>query len=86
MTELWNMPPGQKVKVQFNDMHQGVGPEARTLASYLGTVARNCQLLPLNIQDWRRIPASEKERILELVKVRLHYCLHILSHYFLRAQ
>ena len=53
MSELWNMPPGEKVTVQFNDMHQGVGPEASTLASFLGTLARNCQLLPLNIQDWR---------------------------------
>nr|CAD1817944.1 unnamed protein product [Ananas comosus var. bracteatus] len=40
----------------------------RVLASFLGIVARNANLTPLHIPDWRAFPMKEKRNILKLVK------------------
>lgn len=47
----------------FNSLNQLIGPNDATLnefSSFLGTVARNAQLAPLNYVNWRKIPIEEQ--------------------------
>lgn len=54
---------GKKILVQFNNQGQEIKKEDRVLASSLGTVARNPNLAPHHIPDWRKYPRTEKEKL-----------------------
>nr|CAD1838578.1 unnamed protein product [Ananas comosus var. bracteatus] len=68
LTEIWNLSEEERIVVDFNKRWQAVGTEGRVLASFLGIVARNANLTPLHIPDWRSFPMKEKKNILKLVK------------------
>nr|CAD1838660.1 unnamed protein product [Ananas comosus var. bracteatus] len=68
LTEIWNLSEEERVVVDFNKRWQAIGNEGRVLASFLGIVARNANLTPLHIPDWRSFPMKEKKNILKLVK------------------
>lgn len=70
LTDIWNLSEDERVFVDFNKRWQAIGKEGRVLASFLGIVARNANLTPLHIPDWRAFPMKEKRNILKLVKVR----------------
>ncbi|KAL4311809.1 hypothetical protein GQ457_01G022400 [Hibiscus cannabinus] len=59
LTELYQLPPGERVKVSRNEFGQPIGAEAGVLASYVGIVARNATLLPINHESWRQMPNRE---------------------------
>ncbi|KAE8770372.1 hypothetical protein D1007_57884 [Hordeum vulgare] len=44
LKETWNLPKGQRIVVQCNDINQPIGKEAARLGNFLGTVARNGKL------------------------------------------
>ncbi|GMI70113.1 hypothetical protein HRI_000680600 [Hibiscus trionum] len=68
LNDLYNLPTGERVKVSRNDVGQPIGAEAGVLGSYLGIVARNNAILPINYESWRQMPNSNKNQALELVK------------------
>ncbi|GMI65151.1 hypothetical protein HRI_000184400 [Hibiscus trionum] len=68
LNELYNLPAGERVKVSRNDVGQPIGAEAGVLGSYLGIVARNHAILPINYESWRQMPNGNKNQALELVK------------------
>ncbi|MQL68483.1 hypothetical protein Taro_000774 [Colocasia esculenta] len=53
-----------------NNAGKPVGPNARKLANYLGTIARNPQKAPLTWGDWRKMPIEYKNHMWDLVKQR----------------
>nr|KYP43759.1 hypothetical protein KK1_034795 [Cajanus cajan] len=62
------MPHGKTIDVQFNNRNQAIGKEGRNLASFLGIIARNPKLTPLNIDDWRSFDQDQKKKLVELVR------------------
>lgn len=68
LRDIWTMPPGKTIHVQFNGRNQAIGTEGRKLASFLGIVARTPKLTPLNIEDWRCFDKEEKNKLVELVR------------------
>ncbi|XP_057417491.1 uncharacterized protein LOC130711771 isoform X2 [Lotus japonicus] len=68
LKDIWNMPEGKTIDVRFNTRNQAIGKEGRKLASFLGIIARNPQLTPLNIKDWRAFDKNEKNKLVELVR------------------
>ncbi|MFQ6659794.1 hypothetical protein Gotur_028552 [Gossypium turneri] len=48
---------------------QPVGIEARLLAGYLGILARNANMLPINYESWHQMPDSNKNQALDNIKV-----------------
>jgi hypothetical protein len=64
------MPPGQRIVVKCNEESQPIGEEGAILGKFLGTIARNGGLCPLNINDWRDLKKnSREETILQCVQV-----------------
>ncbi|GMI78907.1 hypothetical protein HRI_001560000 [Hibiscus trionum] len=68
LNELYNLPASERVKVSRNDVGQPIGAEAGVLGSYLGIVACNHAILPINYESWRQMPNGNKNQALELVK------------------
>ncbi|KAK4360412.1 hypothetical protein RND71_019364 [Anisodus tanguticus] len=69
LKDVWNLPSGKTIVVQFNSRNQAIGKEGRKLASFLGMVDRTPELTPLNMDDWRVFDKEEKLKLVEFVKV-----------------
>ncbi|KAK1286299.1 hypothetical protein QJS10_CPB20g01679 [Acorus calamus] len=54
---------GQKLYVNFNEMMQPIGPNARKLASQLGYIARDNNKVPLTYVTWSDMPEDVLEDI-----------------------
>ncbi|KAG8498548.1 hypothetical protein CXB51_004861 [Gossypium anomalum] len=71
LTDLYNLNSVEHVKVTRNSHGQPVGQEARLLAGYLGIIARNANMLPINYESWHNMPDSNKNQALSNIKVAL---------------
>ncbi|XP_040965183.1 uncharacterized protein [Gossypium hirsutum] len=69
LKDLYELDPAERVKVCSNSFGQPVGSEARLLAGYLGILARNANMLPINFETWRQMPDSNNNQALDNVKV-----------------
>ena len=67
--DVWNMPEGQHVVVETNEVGQPDGDSACKLGNFLGTIARDGHLAPLTYADWRAVPQAAKDNMLQLAKV-----------------
>ncbi|KAK5840336.1 hypothetical protein PVK06_009230 [Gossypium arboreum] len=70
LKELYALDPVEHVKVSRNSHGQPVGSEARLLAGYLGILARNANMLPINYESWHHMPDSNKNQALANIKER----------------
>ncbi|XP_060210829.1 uncharacterized protein LOC132637814 [Lycium barbarum] len=68
LKDIWKLPAGKTVNVQFNSRNQAVGKEGRKIASFLGIVARTPELTPLHIDDWRIFGNEEKKKLVNFVR------------------
>ncbi|KAK5838795.1 hypothetical protein PVK06_007533 [Gossypium arboreum] len=70
LKDLYDSNPVERVKVSRNSHGQPVGSEARLLAGYLGIIARNVNMLPINYESWHHMPDSNKNQALDNIKDR----------------
>ncbi|KAH1098486.1 hypothetical protein J1N35_015407 [Gossypium stocksii] len=70
LTDLYDLAPTERVKVRRNSHGQPVGSEARVLAGYLGILALNANMLPINYESWHHMPDGNKNQALDNIKVR----------------
>ncbi|PPS13273.1 hypothetical protein GOBAR_AA07360 [Gossypium barbadense] len=71
--DLYDLDPVERVKVSRNTHGQPVGSEARLLAGYLGILARNANMLPINYESWHHMPDSNKNQALANIKERFSF-------------
>ncbi|PPS16716.1 hypothetical protein GOBAR_AA03870 [Gossypium barbadense] len=79
LKDLYNLNPVECVKVSRNNHGQSVGSEARLLAGYLGIIARNTNMLPINYKSWHHMPNSNKNQALDNIKVSDDYIKKVLG-------
>ncbi|KAG8485220.1 hypothetical protein CXB51_021250 [Gossypium anomalum] len=60
-----------------------VGSEARLLAGYLGIIAGNANMLPINYESWHHMPDSNKNQALDNIKER--FALEVSDDYIKKA-
>ncbi|PPS12164.1 hypothetical protein GOBAR_AA08495 [Gossypium barbadense] len=65
---LYELTPVERVKAFRNNLGQPVGSEARLLVGYLGIIARNANMLPINYKSWHQMPDSNKNQALDNIK------------------
>ncbi|PPS18670.1 hypothetical protein GOBAR_AA01900 [Gossypium barbadense] len=65
---LYDLDPVKRVKVSRNTHGQPVGSKARLLAGYLGILARNANMFPINYESWHHMPDSNKNQALANIK------------------
>ncbi|PPR94911.1 hypothetical protein GOBAR_AA25757 [Gossypium barbadense] len=70
LKDLYDLNPVERVKISRNSYGQPVGfrSEARLLASYLGIISRNANMLPINYESWHHMPDSKKNQALDNIK------------------
>ncbi|KAI8541006.1 hypothetical protein RHMOL_Rhmol08G0029300 [Rhododendron molle] len=61
LSDIWNLPPGKKVVVDFNATCLPVGEEGGVFNRFIGTVARKPHLCPINCKSWHVVPNHYKE-------------------------
>ncbi|MQM21651.1 hypothetical protein Taro_054695 [Colocasia esculenta] len=49
---------GKKICVEWDDIGQPVGKGGKSLRTFLGTVARNADKCPINVQSWDKMPPN----------------------------
>ncbi|KAL7238004.1 hypothetical protein ACSBR2_004161 [Camellia fascicularis] len=64
--DVWNMEG--KISVSINELGQPIGLEAPKLTNFLGTIARNGHMAPLNYVEWRALPDEIKEKMWQQVQ------------------
>ncbi|XP_015579210.2 uncharacterized protein LOC8263283 isoform X2 [Ricinus communis] len=67
---MWDLPEGERIFIPINMLGQPIGPEASKLASFLGTVARDGKMAPLNFLDWSAMPEANKEEMWQFVQTK----------------
>ncbi|MFQ6656732.1 hypothetical protein Gotur_026710, partial [Gossypium turneri] len=70
LRDLYELDPVERVKVCRNSFGQPVGSEARLLAGYMGILARNANMLPINYESWHQMPDSNKNQAIDNIKAR----------------
>ncbi|MFQ6622857.1 hypothetical protein Gotur_001566 [Gossypium turneri] len=70
LRDLYDINPVERVQVSSNRFGQPVGSEARLLAGYMGILARNANMLPINFESWHKVPESNKNQALDNIKGR----------------
>ncbi|XP_073025116.1 uncharacterized protein [Primulina eburnea] len=58
MRDVHSLGPNDLLVVRFNERGQPYGEMQPTLSNFVGTIARNGNLLPLSFLDWRKIPKN----------------------------
>ncbi|PPR86403.1 hypothetical protein GOBAR_AA34283 [Gossypium barbadense] len=82
LKDLYDLNPVERVKVSRNSHGQPVGSEVRLLAGYLGIIARNANMLPINYESWHHIPDSNKNQALDNIK---RFALEVSDDYMKKA-
>ncbi|MFQ6643439.1 hypothetical protein Gotur_018481, partial [Gossypium turneri] len=70
LKDLYELDPAECVKVCRKSFGQPVGSKARLLAGYLGIIAQNANMLPINYEPWHQMPDSNKNQALDNIKDR----------------
>ncbi|MFQ6649834.1 hypothetical protein Gotur_022729 [Gossypium turneri] len=60
LKDLYELNYVERVNVARNNHCQSIGSKARLLAGYLGIIARNANLLPINYESWHHMPDNNK--------------------------
>ncbi|XP_042412008.1 uncharacterized protein LOC122001363 [Zingiber officinale] len=73
MRDVHSLGPNDLLVVRFNERGQPYGEMQPTLSNFVGTIARNGNLLPLSFLDWRKIPKNHLD--LAWGYVTEHFCI-----------
>ncbi|KHG28482.1 Ribulose bisphosphate carboxylase small chain, chloroplastic [Gossypium arboreum] len=68
LKDLYELNSIGSVKIDRNNLGQPIGSEARLLVGYLGIIARNANLLPINYKSRHHMPDSNKNQALNNIK------------------
>ncbi|CAH9137214.1 unnamed protein product [Cuscuta epithymum] len=58
--DVWNLQ-GKKVIIEFNRFQQGIGEGAGLIGVWLGELASDVKVIPMNFTDWRSVPQMYKK-------------------------
>ncbi|XP_016739684.1 uncharacterized protein [Gossypium hirsutum] len=83
LKDLYELDPIERVKVCRKSFGQPVGSEARLLAGFLGIIARNANMFPINYDSWHQMSNSNKNQALNNIKAR--FALEVSDNYVKKA-
>jgi hypothetical protein len=58
--DIWHLPEGERVVVQFNLSFQPIGPGSEKFRRIAGKIIRNGRFVKLS-GNWRKLPMERKE-------------------------
>jgi len=69
--DIWHLEKNEKVKVSLNGNGHGDDDGSNLLVRFLGTIARNPRLCPLNIKNWHYMPKDKKTEQWKIIEVTM---------------
>lgn len=69
LSDIWNLPPGKRLALDFNATCLPVGVEGGMFNRFIGTVARKPNLCPINCKSWHHVPMHYKEECWSIIEV-----------------
>ena len=73
MSNIWNLPPKNNVKLSFNRYFQPIEHESRRFNQFIKIVARRHHLCPINVVSWCTMPNDYKENCWNIIEVLKFY-------------
>jgi len=77
--EVNNLPRGERIIVDFDELGMAIGEGKGVLAGYCGTLAIDCNLFPINFERWSGKTGMPDtyflERFKEILQVYLYACM-----------
>ena len=67
--ELWNLSGGKRVICPLNSYGQGIGQAGGMIGFWLGDLATDTDLIPLNFFDWRVVPERYMRAAMSIIEV-----------------
>ncbi|KAL6560279.1 hypothetical protein OROHE_006286 [Orobanche hederae] len=58
----------QPLKVEFNEYGKPIVPNKSKFVEFLGSIARNGKVVPLNYPDWHKVPKTNEARMMDMIK------------------
>lgn len=68
LTNIWNLPKGERVRIELNKNFQVVGENSSLFSRFLGTMARRGDYCPLNYLTWPKVPKEYKKHCLTTIE------------------
>ncbi|KAL4284030.1 hypothetical protein GQ457_16G017920 [Hibiscus cannabinus] len=73
MSEIWELPEGQRVIVKINNLFQPVGEESTCLCRFIGTMVRKAEFAPINYLNWHEMPNNRKEEMWSTIELKFQF-------------
>ncbi|XP_077221391.1 uncharacterized protein LOC143855090 [Tasmannia lanceolata] len=70
--DTWGRTGRNRKRVEFNKLGQPVGKIGRKFTSFLGSLARIGDKLPIDEVDWRKVPNESKEDMWDIIQEHYH--------------
>lgn len=67
--KLWSHG-SKRIHVEINKYGQPIGPHASNFGNFLGTIARNGKIAPIDYDNWRKIPKTVKDDMWSIIMVK----------------
>ncbi|KAH1083829.1 hypothetical protein J1N35_023590 [Gossypium stocksii] len=71
LKDLYDLNSVERAKVSKNSHGHPIGSKARLLEGFLGIVARNANMLPINYESWHHMADNNKNQALDNIKEKL---------------
>ena len=78
MTDVWDMPEGERIIVLVNEFHQPLRHEGCKLTQFLGDLARNPNFAPINFNSWKKVPQNYRNKLWDIVEVKIYNFLFLI--------
>jgi hypothetical protein len=59
--EIWQLPEGEKVIIEFNNQFQPIGPGSEKFRRIAGNLIKNGKFVDFRTKHWRKVPKQNKE-------------------------
>ncbi|KAF7146741.1 hypothetical protein RHSIM_Rhsim04G0054800 [Rhododendron simsii] len=68
LSDVWNLPPTNRIVVKFNEAFVPIGYEGGLFNRFVATVSRKPHLCPINCLDWHKVPQHYKEACWSIIR------------------
>ncbi|KAG5517033.1 hypothetical protein RHGRI_037698 [Rhododendron griersonianum] len=68
LSDVWNLPPTNRIVVKFNEAFVPIGYEGGLFNRFVATVSRKPHLCPINCLDWHKVPQHYKEACWRIIR------------------
>jgi hypothetical protein len=62
-SQIWQIPNGEKVVINFNNSFQPTGPGSEKFRRIVGKLVRSGKFVDIRTKSWKKVPLQKKEEL-----------------------